>query len=258
MNAITWLRRVFITVPMSIFWLLLFWITGMIAKWFGSEGHGAAGFYARLLLRTAGVRVTVSGAKLPAGRACVLVANHMSLADTPLLMGFLPSNFRFIAKASLFKTPIIGWHLRRGGHIGVVREDARSAVKSLAEAAKKIERGVSVLLFAEGSRSYGEMRDFKGGAAHLAIKTAAPVVPIAIQGTDEVLPRNAVIIRAARVHLRVGDAIETAAMNPAERASLTARLQEEVKGLLTALDGSGRQAPAPAPDGRPAAEPPES
>jgi poly(hydroxyalkanoate) granule-associated protein len=90
-----------------------------------------------MLLRTAGVRVVAEGLdRLPADGAFVYVSNHLSLADTPLMAGWLPTSFRFLAKESLMKVPIIGGHLRRGGHIPVERNDARAAVRSLARAEK--------------------------------------------------------------------------------------------------------------------------
>ncbi|MBK5294764.1 MAG: 1-acyl-sn-glycerol-3-phosphate acyltransferase [Acidobacteriia bacterium] len=234
MNTLGLLRGYLLTNPLALLILALFHVTGVMAGWFGSPGHWAARHYSRLLLWVSGVSVQKQGLDhMPRDGAFVLVANHRSLIDTPILMAHLPADFRFLAKASLFQLPIIGGHLQRGGHIGVVREDARSAVKGLAQAAQLLKEGLSVLLFAEGSRSSGNMQDFKGGAAHLAIRTGATVVPVALSGTPEILPKGSMTIRPGRVRLIIGEPIRTSAMTPRDRDGLTTELQNRVTSLLT-------------------------
>jgi 1-acyl-sn-glycerol-3-phosphate acyltransferase len=227
------LRAYLITNLASIVLFILFYLSGSVAKRLGSQGHGVARFFSRRLLGAAGVKVRASGLdNLTSGGPFVLVANHLSLADTPLLMGYVPADFRFIAKASLFRSPIIGAHLRRGGHIPVVREDPRSAVKSLSQAAELLKQGISILLFAEGTRSDGRMQDFKGGAAHLAIKAGVPVVPIAVSGTPAILSRGSLTIRSGCVTMQIGKPIFTHELGPKDRDRLTSSIQLQVAGML--------------------------
>src|SRR5206468_1206186 len=99
--------------------------------------------------------------------------------DTPAVLGYIPLQFRFFAKKGLFRIPLLGGHLRRAGHFPVVRENPRASLKSLSEGARLVrERNLSVLFFPEGGRTDGEMREFKEGAAYLAIKAGVPAVPI--------------------------------------------------------------------------------
>jgi 1-acyl-sn-glycerol-3-phosphate acyltransferase len=97
------------------------------------------------------------------------------------------------------------------------------------------ERGVSVLLFPEGGRSQHALREFKEGAAYIAIKAGVPAVPIALVGMRRILPMGSFHIRAGRALLRVGDPIPTEGMTTADRAALNQRLYEEVSRLSEPL-----------------------
>ncbi len=235
-------RAVLITDPLAILVFLLFAVTDWVghrARLDPARRYRYGQFWSRLLLRVAGVRVEVSGAShLRPDGIYVLVANHRSLSDTPLLIGHLPVPFRFLAKQSLFRVPVIGGHLRRGGHIAVVRGDARSSRKALAES-ERVLAEASVLVFAEGTRGHGRLQSFKSGAAHLAIRGGAPLVPVAISGSAEVLPRGSVHLRAGRVRIAIGEPIATAGLRLQDEDRLTARLQEQVTALL------GDPVPAP-------------
>lgn len=187
------------------------------------------------ILRWPGVIVTIEGtANIPEATPCLFVANHVSYSDTPILMGHLPVDFRFLAKASLFKVPIIGTHLTHGGHVGVVRDDPRAAVESLTQASRilKQER-TSVVIFAEGTRSHGEgMREFRSGAAHLAIQAQVPVVPLAIMGSAEALPKDYLSLQRSRVRVVIGEPIATTGLTRRDRDAFTERLQAAVTALL--------------------------
>jgi 1-acyl-sn-glycerol-3-phosphate acyltransferase len=228
-----------VTPPFSAVCFAMFWLMGALAHPFDRDrrwSHRIARFWSYWLLRTAGVRVRTRGLEaLSATSTYVIVSNHLSLADTPLMCAYLPGPFRFLAKESLMKVPIIGGHLRRGGHIAVAREDARSAVRSLAEAGRVLDSGAaSVVIFAEGGRSEGEMRAFKGGAAHLAIKSRAAVVPMALAGTNLVMPKGAWLLRPGVVGLVAGEPIETRDMTAQDRDRLTGAVQERVAELADA------------------------
>src|SRR5882724_4340560 len=139
--------------------------------------------WARSLLRIVGMRVTVEGLdKIDLRRSYVICSNHLSYMDTPVVLGNIPANFRFLAKQGLFQIPFLGTHLKQAGHIPVPREDPRAAVKTLSQAAQVVrERRVSVLIFPEGGRTHdGQLHPFKDGAAYIAIKAQVPLVPIAI------------------------------------------------------------------------------
>ena len=199
----------------------------------GNTQHRVARFWARVLLRLGGIGCAVYGAeKVDPNRAYVLVSNHASYMDTPVIISAVPLQFRFFAKKGLFSVPFIGWHLGQAGHLQVARGDARASLKSMSEGAKLMrERGISVLLFPEGGRTEKGMRPFKEGAAYIAIKAGVPVVPVGLVNMRSVLPMNSWLLRPARVEILIGDPIDTAGMTLHDRARLTEILHERVAGL---------------------------
>jgi 1-acyl-sn-glycerol-3-phosphate acyltransferase len=228
------LRIVLITNPLAAFAVFMMGVSTATCHFLdrsGRAGHWAAWFWSRFLILVSGVKLDAKGQEnVPRENGLVLVSNHLSMMDIPILMLSLPVVFLFMAKESLFNFPFIGWNLKGGGHIPVNREDKRSAVKALAEARRKVQAGKSVLIFAEGSRSHGgEMRKFKSGAAHLAIKTGATVVPIGIRGSAEALPRGTIQVRPARIRVRIGEPLRATDFDGAE--DLTAVLQGRIRKL---------------------------
>jgi 1-acyl-sn-glycerol-3-phosphate acyltransferase len=120
----------------------------------------------------------------------------------------LPVPFRFFAKETLFRTPFIGWHLRRAGHFPIDRSNARAAYFSFQSAIERIQAGASVLIFPEGSRSTtGEIGSFRKGSLRLALASGVQIIPIAIYGSREILPRGSVLIRPGRIDISIGSPI---------------------------------------------------
>jgi len=199
----------------------------------GRAQHWLARQWARMLLAVCFVRSTVRGAeKLDRHTSYVVVANHASYMDIPALYSALPLELRFFAKKGLFSIPLLGWHLRRAGHLPVARGDARASLKSMSEGAKLIrERGISVLLFPEGGRSETGIRPFKEGAAYIAIKAGVPIVPVGLVNLRSVLPMHSLLLRPASVEINVGEPIDTSGMTLHDRGRLNEMLQERVAEL---------------------------
>ena len=199
----------------------------------GRAQHRLAMLWGRALLRVSFVRFQVNGAeKLDPNASYVIVANHSSYMDIPTLYGALPLEIRFFAKKGLFSIPLLGWHLKRAGHLPVVRGDARASLKSMSEGARLIrERGVSVLLFPEGGRSEKTMQPFKEGAAYIAIKAEVPAVPVGMVNLRNVLPMHSMLLRPTAVEVNIGDPIDTTGMTLRDREKLNEMLQERVAAL---------------------------
>jgi len=230
------LRAYLLIDPLIVVATVLFGMASMLASAFDKRGrsqHAIARLWARILLAVSGARVRIEGLqKLEKGGAYVLVANHSSYIDTPAVL-LLPLQIRFFAKRGLFRIPLLGGHLRRAGHLPVVRENPRASLKSLTEGARMVrERGVSVVLFPEGGRSPEGLREFKEGAAYLAIKAGVPAVPIGIAGTRQVLPMGSLHVRPHAVTIRIGDPISTAGMKLDARGELSQTLRREVAELI--------------------------
>jgi 1-acyl-sn-glycerol-3-phosphate acyltransferase len=200
----------------------------------GRLQHRIARRWARLAMALFRVEVAVTGAEnLAPGQAYVFSSNHLSLVDTLLVFGYLPWEFRILARKGLWSVPFLGWHLRRAGHMPVARDDARAGLRSLTEAAGRVQTGMSVLVFPEGGRSEdGRLDEFKPGAAYVALKAGVPIVPCCIAGTREIHSKGSVIVRPGCVSLHLGRPLPTQGRTPREARELTAELRERVAELL--------------------------
>ncbi len=230
------LRAVLFSAPtIIVFTAIMACVSMVVSLWdrTGNTQHRVARFWAGVVLRLGGIKCSVSGAeKVDPNRAYVLVSNHASYMDTPVIIGAIPLQFRFFAKKGLFSIPFIGWHLGQAGHLQVARGDARASLKSMSEGAKLIrERGVSVLIFPEGGRTETGLRPFKEGGAYIAIKAGVPAVPVALVNTRKVLPMHSLMLRPGQVEIHLGDPIETAGMTLQDRGRLNEMLQERVAEL---------------------------
>lgn len=156
----------------------------------GDVTHRRAGRSLRTLARaitavTGAWDFSVEGAAPPDldRRPVVVVANHRSMAD-PFLLSHLPFDMRFVAKAELFGTPLVGWLLRLGGDIPVRRGDAASAAAMARACVNTLRGGLSVMIFPEGTRSRdGQLGRLRDGAFRVAIEAGARVLPVALHGT---------------------------------------------------------------------------
>jgi 1-acyl-sn-glycerol-3-phosphate acyltransferase len=234
--AMSLFRSLFFSAPLIVVSTIVLGAVSLLTSFFDSSGnaqHAVARVWGKVLLAAGFVRVRAEGLeKLDPRAPYVFVANHSSYMDIPAILAFLPHQFRFFAKKGLFSIPFLGWHLRRAGHLRVDRSSARASLKTMSEGARVVrERGVSVLLFPEGGRSPHALREFKEGAAYIAIKAGVPAVPIALVGMRRILPMGSLHIRAGRALLRVGDPIPTAGLTMADRAALNQRLYDEVARL---------------------------
>jgi 1-acyl-sn-glycerol-3-phosphate acyltransferase len=230
------MRALFVTDPLIVLATMVMGTVSLVASLFDGTGraqHRVACAWGRMLLKIAGVKLRIEGLqRIQPGGTYVFVSNHLSYMDIPSILPSIPVQFRFMAKKSLWKVPFIGYHLRRAGHIPVEREDARAALKTLAEAARIIrESGVSVLVFPEGGRSPAELREFKEGAAYIAIKAGVPAVPIGLTGTRQVLPMGSLLVRPGQVTLRIGQPIPTTGLGPHDRRRLALQLRGRVVKL---------------------------
>lgn len=230
------LRSLLISDPATILLTIIMGAISFICSFWDRSGrtqHRIARQWGRMLLAVSFVRAVVRGAgKLDPNASYVVVANHSSYMDIPVLYYALPLEIRFFAKKGLFSIPLLGWHLHRAGHLPVVRGDARASLKSMSEGAKLIRKQrISVLLFPEGGRTEKGMRPFKEGAAYIAIKAGVPVVPVGLVNMRSVLPMGSALLRPATVEVHIGEPIDTTGMTLHDRGRLNEIMQERVAEL---------------------------
>lgn len=192
---------------------ILFCAWGFLLGIFDSTGRWmhfyAAVPWAKSILWVCGIKVKVRGlqnAKINKPR--IYMSNHQSYFDVFALLAYLPVDFKFIMKKELMRIPILGFAMRRAGYIGIDRENPRRTVKSMNQAADKIKRGISMVMFPEGTRSPdGSIQEFKRGGFNLAIKSGADIIPVAIRDSHRIVPKGSLKIRKGSFEMCIGHPI---------------------------------------------------
>ena len=225
--------RALILIPLSIFVLaviatiLIFsgvderFINGPIAR-----------RWARIVLWLAAARVKVQGTdNIPSKQQpYIVVMNHQSNMDIPVLVHSLPLQVRFIGKIELKKVPVFGSALIRAGHFLIDRRDHQKAMEGIKAAGEAIKlRGVSIVFAPEGTRSKsGGLLPFKKGAFVMAIQTGIPILPVTLAGTGVSMPRGSLWARKTDVTVRIHKPVPTETLSYDDRDALS----EKVRGIM--------------------------
>lgn len=182
-------------------------------------------------VRAAGIRVEIAGmARLPKGRACIYMCNHVSNLDPPILIPAIPTRCSVMLKRELMNIPILGTAMKLGGFIPVERGSRRDAAQAtVAAAGRVIASGLNIVVFPEGTRSLdGRLSTFKKGPFFLAMQTGAPIVPVAISGTETMMRKGSSLVTPGVAKLEMLEVIEAAAYKSREE------LMEAVKAAIAA------------------------
>jgi 1-acyl-sn-glycerol-3-phosphate acyltransferase len=200
-----------------------------VAMWIANAG-----------VRAAGVRIEAKGFEnIPQGRPCIFMCNHVSNLDPPVVLPILPGQTSVFLKKELMSIPILGYAMRMGKFIPVERGGKRDAAQaSVAAASDALRSGLNILVFPEGTRSKdGRLSTFKKGPFFLAMETMAPVVPVAISGTERMMRKGsaAILPGVARVQMlpviEPGEFANREELLRAVRARIAEALPEEMKPL---------------------------
>jgi len=169
--------------------------------------------------------------RLPWRGPAVIVANHLSLLDILVLYGlFRP--FKWVAKASLFRIPFLGWNMVLSGYVPIWRGDRESIRQMMARCREHLALGTPVLIFPEGTRSPdGALQPFKDGAFRLAVEAGCPVIPVALSGTWATLPKHGLVLRR-RMRARVQ---VLAPIEPSAHGNDPAALREAARAAIAAV-----------------------
>jgi 1-acyl-sn-glycerol-3-phosphate acyltransferase len=194
-----------------------------------------ARLWSRLVMGAVGAKLTVHRhAALDPARPYVFMANHLSAADIWALFVAVPFPVRMIAKKQLGAIPIFGWAMRAGRFIFIDRQNPLAARRSIDEAARRIRAGQSVLIFPEGTRSRdGTLGPFKKGGFHLAIASGAEIVPVAIRGSREIMPRGSMLIHPGAITVELGAPIQTEGLDDDARRGLTERVRDQILEMFS-------------------------
>jgi 1-acyl-sn-glycerol-3-phosphate acyltransferase len=229
--------RSLLTIPIVAIVTALGSLYGLVMRPFYPSGDhvlGVARWWSRWVTGLAGVRVMVENrAKLEPGQPYVFMANHASTIDIWALFVAIPRPVRMIAKKQLARIPLFGWVMWAGRFIFIDRQNAAAARRSIEAAGRRIRGGDSVLIFPEGTRTRdGQLGPFKKGGFHLAIEAGVPIVPIALRGTRELMPRGSLRAKSGVVWVIIGQPIPTSGLTLEDRPACIERVRNAVATML--------------------------
>jgi len=212
---------------------LVFGFLALITYPFDRKGkviHHYARLWGKVALLANRVKVKIEGLENLNGEGpYVFMSNHQGSYDIFALLGHLPYQFKWLAKKELFSIPFFGWAMAAAGYISIDREGTRETVEAMNVAAQKIRDGMSVVIFPEGSRSPdGSIQPFKKGGFTLAIKSNVPVVPIAISGSRDIMPKDKLTATAGKIRMFVDHPIETQHCSSKDRGPLMKKVRETI------------------------------
>jgi len=200
------------------------------------DGDRRLDWWSRRLLAFVGLRCRVEnphGTVVPKGRPVIIMSNHSSLYDIPLVFQSLPGSIRMLTKRELFRVPIWGRGLAAGEFVAIDRRDRAQAIRDLAAARLKMESGIVLWIAPEGTRSRdGRLRPFKKGGFMLALETGATIIPVGIRGARDVLPARSLRFAPGReATVTIGRPIEASRYTLETRDRLMAEVEREIRTL---------------------------
>ena len=220
--------------------VLISLVSLLISIWSERSARAVGRVWARANLWVAGIKVKVEGAEnLPAIRSAgdhergfMIAANHTSAADVFAIMAGLPIDLCWVARASLLRKPFMGWHLKRL-HIPLARGSVGSAKRFIRDGKSKLDSGAAVVVFPEGTwrEDPGPMLPFKKGSFVLARTAESPMVPLAILGSQKLLPPGKLIPKKGTITLRIGPPID-----PKQFSDLERLLDETYRAITELLE----------------------
>jgi 1-acyl-sn-glycerol-3-phosphate acyltransferase len=188
-------------------------------------------FWARTIIKLCFIPITVEGREnLKGTGSAVFVTNHQSLMDIFLLLAYPGRRIGYLAKKQTLWIPVIGLLMLILGHIFVDRSNPRSSLRSIQKCIGAVRRGRSIAIFPEGTRTLdGDMLPFKSGSMKIPLRTGAPVVPVTICGTFNVMPKNTFGVRPRPIYLHFGKPIETAGIDKSNFREFVARMERTIR-----------------------------
>jgi 1-acyl-sn-glycerol-3-phosphate acyltransferase len=230
--------RAILTPIVVVLIFMLFFPAVLIASLINASGnwiHILGRLWAGIIIKTSGVNIEVQGHEhIPVEKPVVFACNHASQYDIPVVLEALPVQFRFVVKKELFKIPLFGFALYHAGYIPIDRSGGKAAMISLQKAAKRVKKGIPVVIFPEGTRSPdGRLMPFKMGGILIAIKAGCPIVPVAINGSHKVLPKGSIRIRPGRIRMTIGLPVQTVGPEgPVPKDIVTKEVWDSIHAML--------------------------
>jgi 1-acyl-sn-glycerol-3-phosphate acyltransferases len=216
---------------------LILFVPIILASSLSSTGNLAfsiSKIWARVMLLITGTRVDIQGQeKMHKGRSYVIVSNHQSLFDILALVTSLGIQYRWTIKKELLKTPLFGYALYASRNIFIDRSNPEKARESIRKGLDRLPYGVSVMFFAEGTRSPdGRLQDFKKGAFNVALEKSHPILPVTVNGSRHVLPKKSFVFKPGRIRVTIADPIDTHGYSHETMADLMTKTRLAIQSNL--------------------------
>ena len=201
----------------------------------GQTTRRLARFWGENMCRVCGVEVSASGGEGVAwDKPLIVMANHQSYFDIPVLYATLPEPFGMLAKQELFRLPVFSAAMRGMRCVPIDRGNRRQSFESLRHAAEQVRLGNSIVVFPEGTRSDdGYVHELKKGPFYLAEMANVPIVPVGIRGTRDALAKDRLFVRSARVEVTIGAPL----VQPEPGQGARDRMRQAVRSALVDLSG---------------------
>lgn len=183
--------------------------------------------------------------RLDLSKPHIYVLNHQSTLDIAVAFTVIQTPLRFVAKKELSYVPFLGWYMNAMGMVFVDRKRSKKAIESLKRAGELIRNGADIVAYPEGTRSPdGSIRPLKKGIFVVAIEAGVPIVPVALEGTYKVMPKNTFRVRPAEIKVAIGEPISTAEYAYEDRERLAQKVYDELVDLHLSIGGKGAQTPS--------------
>ncbi len=175
----------------------------------GNLAFSLSKVWAWMMLIVTRTRVKIKNKeKIEKGRSYIIISNHQSLFDIPVLVTRLGIQFRWVIKNELRKIPLFGYALFASRNVFIDRSNSKKAIESIHKGLSRLPSGAGVMFFAEGSRSSdGRIKEFKKGGFIMAIEKEFPILPVTINGTRKILPKGTNVFQSGKVEMVIGDPI---------------------------------------------------
>ncbi len=177
----------------------------------GNLAFSLSKIWAYTMLAVSFVRTEIKNkAKIVKGQSYVIISNHQSQYDILALVTTLGIQFRWFAKKEVLKIPVFGYALYASRNIFLDRTNTAKAIESINKGMDRLPRGAGVMVFAEGTRSDdGRIHEFKKGGFMAAIIRKIPILPVTVNGSRRVLPKDSLVVKPGKIQVVVGDPIDT-------------------------------------------------
>ena len=185
-------------------------LAGLLSRT-GNLAFSISKLWAYTMLAVSFVRTEIKNkAKILKGRSYIIISNHQSLFDIIALVTTLGIQYRWFIKKEVLKIPIFGYALYASRNIFIDRSNTASAIESINKGIDRLPKGVSVMVFAEGSRSPdGQIHEFKKGGFVTAVRRKISILPVTVNGSRRVLPKGSLVVKPGKIQVVIGDPIDT-------------------------------------------------